>query len=288
MNWIESLQKTISYMEDHLLEPISPQEIAACTSYSPGHLAQGFQIVTGLTFAEYIRSRRLYLAGMELASKNMRVLDAALKYGYDSPDAFARAFRKFHGFNPNQAGDPGRQPHIFLPFQIQICVRGGNTMQYEITNIPAFEVIGKVYTIRSGENPYEIIPQLWNEFMKGIQPLDQADKKAAIWQNNIGEFGICFDGADEIEYMIAGKYRGGSVPEGYEVRTIPALTWTQFVCYGPVPDALQKVNTQIFSEWLPHNPQYALDQDLSLEYYPIGDGQAADYQSQIWIPVKKK
>lgn len=293
MNWIESLQKAIAYMEDHLLEDISGQNIAEYCGYCAGHLARGFQIVTGYTFAEYIRNRRLYLAARDLQNSDLKVIDAACRYGYDSPDAFARAFRKFHGFTPNQASEPGRVLQTFLPLQIYISVRGGNKMEYTIQNIPAFDVIGKCTAIKEDENNFEVIPQIWGNFMAKMgailsgQDQDSAESRA-IWQNNIGEFGICYETENGMDYLIAGKYRGGEVPEGYEVRQIPALTWAQFTCLGPVPQALEDTVTQIFTQWLPENPDYQLEQDLSIEFYPMGDGKAADYRSQVWVPIRKK
>lgn len=112
-------------------------------------------------------------------------------------------------------------------------------------------------------------------------------EKQAIWTNNIGEFGICEMKEDGLEYLIAGKYRGGEIPEGYIIKTYPANLWAMFSCLGPLPDSLQSVNTQIFTEWLPQNPKYQLDGDVSIEYYPMGDNHAPNYQAQIWIPVKE-
>lgn len=293
MNWIESLQHAIQTMEEHLTDEISPSEIAAECGFTSGYLQKGFQIVTGYTFAEYQRNRKLYLAALDLYKNDLKVIEAALKYGYDSPDAFSRAFRKFHGFTPSQIEDRFSEIQIFLPLQIQIHVRGGERMDYEIQNLPEVEVIGKMYHIAPGENSYQIIPEKWNEFMlqastamNGSDPDNEVSK--AIWQSNIGEFGICWDTGQGLDYMIAGKYRGGDIPDGFEIRKIRPMTWAVFTCYGPIPEALQSVNTQIFTEWLPQNPDYRLSEDVSVEYYPIGNGKAADYRSQIWIPIRKK
>lgn len=298
MNWIESLQSAITYMEDHLFEPVSATDIARYCGYSEGHLQRGFAIVTGYTFAEYLRNRRLYLAALELRDHpKLKIIDAALKYGYESPDAFSRAFRKFHGCNPHQIRSEEASITTFLPLQIHLSVRGGKSMDYQLQNIPEFTVIGKTFTISSEENSFEVIPRMWEEFMtkcialmneKDPSAQDDAEKKA-IWQNNIGEFGICDDSqSDHMEYLIAGKYRGGEVPEGYVLKTYPAYQWAMFSSLGPVPQSLQKTVTQIFTEWLPSNPDYQLDGEISIEYYPMGDTHALDYQPQVWIPVRAK
>lgn len=293
MNWIESLQSAIAYMEAHLEENITTEQIARHCGYSQRYLAQGFQIVTGYSFADYIRNRRLYLAGKKLQRPDQKVIDVALQYGYDSADSFSRAFRRFHGFLPSQAGQPDKTLKPFLPLLIQISVRGGEAMEYTIQKLPAFELIGKCLLIPAGANSFQIIPEFWNDFNGKVgQLMDQKDsvnpEAKAVWENRIGEFGLCIDSPEKLEYLIGGRYHGGQIPVGYEVRHIPACTWAQFTSIGPLPDALQSVTRQVFKEWLPQNPDYQLDQDFSIEYYPLADCHTSDYRCQLWIPVKKK
>lgn len=102
MNWITGLQKAIDYIEDHLLEDLQYNEAAQCFS-SEYHFQRVFSILCGYAVCEYVRRRRLSLAATELASTHIKVVDAALKYGYESPDSFSRAFQRFHGVLPSQA-----------------------------------------------------------------------------------------------------------------------------------------------------------------------------------------
>lgn len=160
MNWIESLQEAINYMEEHLMESVTAQDIAQACGYSAGHLQKGFSIVTGYSFSDYMRNRRLYLAALELRSdENAKIVDIALKYGYESPDSFGRAFRKFHGVNPNQIRKEEQKITLFLPLQIHLSVRGGKSMDYQLQTIPEFTVIGKSYHIAPGEDSYKVIPE---------------------------------------------------------------------------------------------------------------------------------
>lgn len=294
MNWIESLQKAISWMEEHLLEELDTARIAQECGWSGSHLQRGFQIVTGFTMSQYVRNRRLYKAARELVNDpELRLIDAAMKYGYDSPEAFSRAFRKFHGVLPSQIRRHPERICSFLPLQIHLSVRGGSKMEVKFQNIPAFELIGKVFPLTDPEKTYEVIPQLWTRFMAECGSMmngssQDTPEQKAIWQNNIGEFGLCLDTEQGIEYIIAGKYRGGEVPEGFEVRSIPAMQWAQFACPGPIPQALQESIRQVFSEWIPQNPQYEINGTYSLEYYPIGDTRRPDYQAQLWIPAVQK
>ncbi|MBU3175604.1 effector binding domain-containing protein [Clostridium estertheticum] len=112
-----------------------------------------------------------------------------------------------------------------------------------------------------------------------------------IEECTIGEFGICIEDSSKQEgflYMIAGTYNGSSVLEGMEIFEIPALEWAKFKCTGPLPGSLQSVNTQIFKEWLPGNLDYEILTEMNIEWYSNGDCSSSDYESEIWIPVKKK
>lgn len=293
MSWIESLQTAVKFMEEHLYEDICADQIAAACGYSLSHLQKGFKILTGYTLHEYMKNRKLYLAAAELSENpDLKIIEAAIKAGYDSPDAFAKAFKRFHGSGIAQIRKDPSLIQPFYPLQIQISVKGGKNMDYRIVKVPDFKVIGVSKTFTASQDTFKEIPIFWNEFMdscmqmmNGQKTKTESDK--AVWENNIGEFGICMENKDSCEYMIAGKYRGGSVPKGYSVKEIPAYTWAIFECVGPVPQALQLVTRQIFKEWLPQNPQYKLCGDITMEWYSMGDNQAADYKSQVWIPVEK-
>ena len=102
MEWIRGLQRAIDYVEDHLEEEINYKEAAAQAYSSVFHFQRIFSILCGITLGDYIRLRRLTLAGSELASTDCKVIDAALKYGYESPESFSRAFMKFHHISPSQ------------------------------------------------------------------------------------------------------------------------------------------------------------------------------------------
>ena len=114
----------------------------------------------------------------------------------------------------------------------------------------------------------------------------------ALIDNCIGEYGVCIDdiGGGKFRYLVAGKYTGGDVPEGMVVYEFPRSDWAVFNCIGPIPDALQSVNTRIFREWLPGNPEYELCGNASVEWYDCVNGEKTDpdYHSAIWVPVKRK
>lgn len=142
MDWITGLQKAINYIEEHLTEEID-YELAAKESFSSNyHFQRVFSILCGYTLGEYIRNRRLTLAGAELATGKVKVIDVALKYGYDSPDSFAKAFKKFHGITPSQACSDGTMLKSFSRLSVKISLEGGNVMNYRIENKPEMNFLG--------------------------------------------------------------------------------------------------------------------------------------------------
>lgn len=132
MDWIIGIQKAIDYIEDHLLEEIDYETVAAQSYSSNYHFQRVFSILCGFTLGEYIRNRRLTLAGNELATSDIKVIDAALKYGYESPDSFSKAFQKFHGILPSQARQKGNNLKSFSRLVLKISAEGGRSVNYRI------------------------------------------------------------------------------------------------------------------------------------------------------------
>ena len=169
-------------------------------------------------------------------------------------------------------------------------------MDFVIEKMEPMKMIGYERTF-SFESSYQEIPQFWDEFCRKHMSSAAGEGKAeqevrkAIEENGIGEFGICFDSGQaegKFSYLIAGAYKGGNVPEGMKVIEIPTYEWAKFTCVGSMPNSLQTLNTRIFKEWLPGNEEYEIAAELNIEWYSEGDIDSSDYQSGIWIPVKKK
>lgn len=291
MEWIQALKQSIDYMEEHLLEDIDADDVARSVNFSPFYYQRGFQIVTGYSVKEYLRSRRLYLAALDLISHKDKIIDLAYRYGYETPESFTKAFTRFHGISPTKLKGDVSRIRPFLPLKINITVQGGNDMNYEIESMDAMQVIGFSRQFSMADS-YQKIPLFWNEYSQNCSEQRYSPEILQVLMRcKVGEFGICIDAdmdRDMFRYMIAGRYDGGTVPEGMEVYTVPAATWAKFHCFGPMPGALQTVNTQIFKEWLPGNPRYEIAGDYSIEWYSFGDMQSMDYESGIWIPVKEK
>jgi len=286
MEWMAIIGDAIQYMEAHLTEEtLSADDIAGAVNISPFYFQKGFSMLCGMTVGEYIRSRRLSLAGRELLTTDISVIELALKYGYDSPDSFTKAFSRFHGVSPSNARRGDALLNSFAPLKLKITIEGGSLMEYKIVRKAAFTVLADAGTFPY-EGAKELIPQFWAAHMA-------AGKSAVV----CGEFGINIDetmGKEKFEYLIADTYDPTKeIPEGFVVRTIPAFDWAVFPCRGPMPTALQKVNESIYTEWLPGTQEYAFAAGYCVEYYEDPskyDKGTMDenYYCEVWIPIKKK
>ena len=129
--WAEGIQSAIQYIEDNLTEELEIEDIAAKAYVSAFYFQKIFSCLCGFTVGEYIRNRRLTLAAQELSADGAKVIDVAMKYGYDSPDSFTRAFTKFHGISPSAAKEKGAELKAFAPLRIKLTLEGGTTMEYK-------------------------------------------------------------------------------------------------------------------------------------------------------------
>lgn len=296
MEWLTCIRTAIGYMEAHLTDDVGLEDVARAVHLSPFFLQRGFSLMTGVGVGEYLRNRRLYQAAVDLQKGSEKVIDVALRYGYETPESFAKAFARFHGATPTQVRE-GAAVRTFLPLTIHISIQGGSQMDCKITPLFPFKLIGfqKEFTY---EEAYAQIPRFWDEICEkyaknvyaGNDPANPCEQ--ALVDNCIGEYGVCIDdlGGGKFRYLIAGKYTGGPVPEGMALYEFPRGEWAVFDCVGPIPEALQRLNTRIFQEWLPANPDYELCGNANVEWYDCVNGEKTDpdYHSAIWVPVKRK
>ena len=268
MNLATGIQKAIDYIEVHITDELDMAEVARQAACSPYYFQKIFGILCGITVGEYIRNRRLTLAGSELMKTDAKVIDTALKYGYESPESFTRAFTRFHGVTPTEAKREGGRLRSFSRFKVQIILKGGNSMNYNIVKKDAFTVLEKVeqHTV-VGEQNKNTIPEFWGR------------------AKSDGTISNGLTNAETFDYGIAVECTPDTVaPEGFRVDTIPARTWVVAECTGPMPEAIQQLWHELCAEFFPtsdYTPTYEMD----IEAYPDGDMLSPDYKSQIWIPV---
>lgn len=285
LEWIDGITEAISYIEKNITEKITIEDIAQQASVSPFYFQKGFAMLCGFTVFEYIRQRRLALAGSELISTDKKIIDIALKYGYDSPDSFTKAFNRFHGVTPTSVRRDGATIKSFAPLKIRFSLEGGYIMDYKIVEKEAFTVMGSLKKFKY-DNAFSEIPEFWQQHYQ----LGKGDIVCGIYGINIDQS----MGNNEFEYIIADDYiPWKDIPDGFIAKTIPKFTWAVFPSKGPMPKSLQDVNTKIFSEWLPNCKDYEIAAGYNIELYtnvndyPNGLNDE-NYYSEIWIPVKKK
>jgi AraC family transcriptional regulator len=289
LNWIAGIQHAIDYIEENLTQELDYEEIANQASSSSFHFQRVFGILCGCTLGEYIRARRLTLAGMELAASDIKVIDAALKYGYENPESFSRAFAKFHGITPSQAKTPGASLKLLSKLSVKLVMEGGLAMDYRIEEKAAFKVIEKVALFSTkGDSHLQEIPKFWERSRTdgSIRTLcgfccgSEFDGRI---------LGVCYgDGCSaEFTYSIASGYNGKTpVPEGFRIKEIPARTWAIFKCKGAIPDAIQDLWRRIYTEFFPTS-DYVPKNEIDFEAYPEGNLSSPDYESEIWVAVEK-
>ncbi|MCO0597120.1 AraC family transcriptional regulator [Peribacillus butanolivorans] len=287
MGWVESIQKAINYMEEHLLEDLTIESISRQANASAFHFQRTFTILTDISVGEYVRRRRLTLAAQEISRTNCKIIDLAYKYGYDTPEAFSKAFRRQHGVSPSEARKYIGKLTFYERLVIQVILKGEIPMKYNIIERDSFQLIGikREFSLVNGENLIGI-PKLWDKVNS-----DGTDDQLGKLNNGQikGLLGVCVDKRileqnETMDYWIATEY-DGQVPEGYSSLTIPASKWVIFEVHGPMPDAIQEVWKRIFSEWFPTSG-YEHAGTPEMEVYTDDDASNPDYYSEIWIPVK--
>lgn len=299
MDWICGIQNAIDYIEDHLTEEIDYEEVAKRSFSSSYHFQRIFGILCGYTLGEYIRLRRLSLAGVELANGRAKVIDVALKYGYDSPDSFAKAFRNFHGITPSEARTNGSMLKSFSRLSIQILLKGGNTMNYRIEEKPEMILTG--YKRRFSGVPGERAEQE-KEMYVTTRPLQYI--LGALSGDSVSNFDIITNIDDNgYDFYIASRlteYNRNNLDKDevlgkefagyYENITIPKGTYAIFEterCAYPTQIFLE-LRKKIASEWLPNSGYVLKDApELVVTHWYRGEERDQRYR-ELWIPVEKK
>ncbi len=291
MNWIQAVQSAIDYVEENITKNVDLEEIAKRAYSSPFHFQRVFGILCGTTIGEYIRIRRLSLAGEELSKGNSKITDVALKYGYDTPESFSRAFTRFHGVTPSEAKRGGKV-RIYTPLSVKLVLTGGKKMDYRIVKRAAFQVVckrRKVEKPQTALSPSDIV-ETWRELGEDgtINRLISLLPSEPVMK---GLLGICFSDelqSSRIPYGIGVEYDGRVIDDDLEVVDVPANTYAVFSCRGKMPEAFAKTYNRIVTEFFPQSSQFEYAQSVEFEVYPSSDTSDPEYSCEIWIAVKEK
>ncbi|MFS0604720.1 AraC family transcriptional regulator [Peribacillus frigoritolerans] len=290
MDSLKNMNGAIKFIEENLTNEIDFKEVARLAYCSEYHFKRMFSFLAGISLSEYIRRRRLTLAAFELKNSNIKVIDIAIKYGYSSPDSFARAFQHLHGITPSEARSNGHSLKAYPPMSFQLSIKGGSEMNYRIEEKEAFHIIGikkRVPIIFNGVNPE--IASMWksldektiNELknLSNVEPLGLLSASANFSEGRLEEKG-------ELDHYI-GAATTRECPDNLTQLNVDASTWAVFEAVGPYPETLQNVWGRIYSEWFPSS-NYEQREGPEILWNENKDITSPTFRSEIWIPVMKK
>lgn len=282
MEWIERLNQAMQYIETHLTEEIDYDALAKVACCSTYHFQRMFAYMAGVPLAEYIRRRRMTLAAVDLQSGQEKIVEIALKYGYESPTAFNRAFQSVHGVAPSLVKTGGVSLKSYSPISFKITIKGAEEMDYRIEKKEAFRIVGVAAPLHKElEQNFMVVPQMWQRASAdGTIPRLAGMMDGALK----GLLGVtaCIE-EDKWRYFIAvASEQPADAP--LEEYLVPAATWAVFSGSG-TNVAIQELEKRILTEWLPTSG-YEYGNAPDIEVYLNPDPENAQFE--VWIPVVKK
>lgn len=295
MESIHLLQQAISYMEKHLFESISYEDVAKSVCMSSYNFHRIFSFTAGLTASEYIRNRRLSLAGQELQTTNILVIDAAYKYGYDTPESFSKAFSRFHGVTPRQAKRKGTELHLFNPLVIKITMEGGSIMNYKIISRGSQRFIALVRAFSNeiiNDDNNHSIPEFWTECheknlvepIRLLRPEGKRDLYGLCSPTNKNDthfnYGIGVNLDEETDVSQLNEVLGSE----YTIWETKPMEYAVFKCFGTDGACISETWSKFFKEFVPQTG-YTQTDDTDYEIY-FEEGEKGLF-CELWIPVSK-
>jgi len=290
----------MQYIEENLAGEIDYNEIARIVCCSSHNFFRMFSFIADISLSDYIRRRRLTLAALELQNSDIKVVDLAAKYGYDSPVSFARAFAALHGVTPTEARAAGVTLKAYPRVSFQISIKGEKEMNYRIETREAFQVFGieEIFDAEAAHIDDGLAKRkpsdLWTESMENGTndklESDAGELPSFVGQNLHKVHAVCDykeTGPDTFPYMLCAFRGPGSKVDGYTIANIPAHTWAIFPSekfkWEDADTAIGSLYKRIFSEWLPTS-NYEQVGSLDMELYG-GDDEFG--YIEIWLAVRK-
>jgi AraC family transcriptional regulator len=297
MEWLDRMNHAMEYIEEHIAEDIDYSKVSKYACCSAYHFQRVFSFITNISLSEYIRRRRLTIAAFELQSSDIKVIDVALKYGYESPEAFSRAFKKLHGVMPTSARDKGIMLKAYPKISFHILINGGVDMNYRIEEKEPFEMFGLSTDIRV-EQPFIEIPKFWDKCNQdnSIDRLaDAAGKDITGIDKNLCCHGALYNFREGVfSYMICFKTPENGMPAGYTALSVPKLTWAIFQTSesedaDDIGAQIQNIWSRIFPEWFPTSEyEHADGPEFEMFYHKQDGFSRPKYIAEVWIPIEKR
>ncbi|MGR3931764.1 AraC family transcriptional regulator [Streptomyces sp. BRA346] len=284
---LERLNEALDHIESHLAQRIEVTELARIAMTSEYHFRRMFSALAGLSLSEYIRRRRLTVAGAEVLAGERMLLEIAVRYGYGSGEAFARAFRTQHGVGPGEARRSGAALNSQPRMSFRLIVEGRSAMRYRVVEREQFHVVGKKATVplvHEGMNPAiaDFIRGIDKETMRRVSALSDQEPEGIVGVSD--KIDPSRAEGTELDYY-HGVVSRSTGPEDLDTLTVPAGTWAVFETSGSFPQALQYLWRDVFTQWFPSNPYQSRPGPEILRTQVSQDGAEAD--AELWIPVER-
>lgn len=277
MDWVDRMNEAINYVENHLNSEIDSEDIEKIVACPFTIFQRSFNQITGFSLSEYIRYRKLTCAAYDLQNTDNKVIDIALKYGYESSDAFSVAFKRLHGVTPSVVRKNNVKLTFYCRLYFTLTIKGVNKMDYKIINRKSFKVIGRRRTTPYGAGTWAIIKN------------DGSAEAMKQLSGHMCDLGLCFgfgeDGSND--YMCGIEWDKEDIPE-FESYIYPDATWLIFEADGKISEqVLNSVWQRINHEFLPQS-KYRKSGLPTIEKYILWDDVADISKVEIWIPVAIK
>lgn len=286
MDYIKNLQGVLDYIEAHITEELSLNQIAQVSCYSPFHFHRLFHGIVGTSVMDYVRKRRLQRAGDELLGNTQRIVDVAMKYNFSSSEHFCRLFKKYTGMSPGEY----RSNSVRFPWFEQIKIGlpknlDGLTLTPTYIRLDAFQVGGLIVE----GNLSSVVPKaigLWRQFVSRFGEIPSPIEPHI--QYGINEI---IQSAQELmfRYMTCVKIHSlDELPKGFIGKYIPASDYAVFHYEGE-PNRIGEVYDAIYGEWLPSSG-YALGGNDDFERYECsgGDNDPEKMICDVYIAIQPK
>ncbi|MFE6159529.1 GyrI-like domain-containing protein [Streptomyces sp. NPDC056486] len=285
---LERLNQAMEHIEGRLDQRIDVAELARTALTSEYHFRRLFSGLAGIPLSEYIRRRRLTVAGAEVLGGERTLLEIGVRYGYSSGEAFARAFRGMHGVGPGEARRGGATLQSQPRMSFRLIVEGSSSMTYKVVEKDAFRVVGRkarVPLVHEGANPHiaEFIRGIGRETLRRIESLSEDQEPEGIISVSDQLHESRAEGT-ELDYY-HGVVTSADVPDDMVVLPVVAGAWAVFESAGPFPLTLQYLWRDVFTQWFPSNPYQSRPGPEILRVRLSDDGARAD--SELWIPVER-
>jgi len=292
MKWIERLNEAINYIEENITEKIDYEQlakIACCSSY---HFQRMFAYIADVPLSEYIRRRRMSLAVTDL-QKGEKIIDIAVKYGYDSPTAFNRAFQNIHGISPSLAKQDGIILKTYPLINFKMNIKGSEEIKFRLEKKDAFRIVGIIKKLdKDFEENGKIVPGMWKEAKEN----GTIKKLTGLMEGSSeGIFGISASkDLKEWQYYIA-VATTKKIDKTLVEFTVPSLTWAVFCGGGHLTETMHELEKRIITEWFPtFGYEYNNGPNIAIEWYPKTNYDNLNLtpsqqipEFEIWIPVNK-